>query len=190
MIKLAALTLVALLALPACDHTHADLPDAGPAQSGVDGLTLHTAPPWRPPVAQADGSAPGCDGGTASQPPGPARWTLTGEESQVTPCAGGALATEVHVAISSQCGDWSASALVQSQEVSLTPVKPRYVFSVPDGTYHLIAFADCSGGAAEGPKPGDVQYVTTSPTLKPCRTYKLAGQGYLDLPIKLDAPVK
>jgi hypothetical protein len=193
MIKLAALTFAALLTLAACDHTHGALPDAGPAEPGADGLTLHTAPPWKPPVEQADGSASECDGSTSSQPPGPARWTLTGEVSQVTPCAGGVLAAEVHVAISSQCGDWSANTLVQSQVVSLAAIKPRYVFQVPDGTHHLIAFADCSGGAnaaAPSPQLGDVQYVTTNPGVQLCRTYKIKGQGFLDLPIKLDALVK
>ena len=101
------------------------------------------------------------------------------------------MAAEVHVAISSQCGDWTQ--LRQSQVVSLAAVKPRYVFQVPDGTHHLIAFADCSGGtsaAAPAPRPGDVRYVTTNPGVKPCRTYTIKGQGYLDLPIKLDTLVQ
>lgn len=190
MIKLAApLVLAVLLVLPACDHTHGVLPDA--SRPGGDGLALHTAPPWRPPVIHADGSAgPGCDGGTVSPPPGPATWTLLGDVVQVTPCAGGGDAAQVHVALSAQCGDWSA--LLQTQTVSLAATRPRYVFSVPDGTYHLIAFADCGGGAGSSvaPKPGDVQLVTTSPALKPCRTYKLKGQGLLELPIKLGALVK
>jgi hypothetical protein len=189
MIKLAApLILATFLSLAACDHAYGVLPDAA---HGVDGLMLHTAPSWPRPAPDPDGGASGCDGSTVSQPPGPARWTLTGEVSQDKPCAGGAMAAEVHVAISSQCGDWTQ--LVQSQVVSLAAVKPRYVFQVPDGTHHLIAFADCSGAAnaaAPSPKPGDVRYVIMSPGMQPCRTYKIKGQGFLDLPIKLDSLVK
>jgi len=173
----------------ACDHTHAAQLDAGSSLS--DGMTpTHIAPPWAPPVAHADGGAVGRDGSTVTPPPGPARWTLTGDVVQITPCAGGGKASQVHVALSAGCGDWTK--VLYSQVVSLAGAKPRYAFQVPDGTYHLIAFADCGGGGAANvtPVPGDVQFVTMSAGVKPCRTYTLKGQGLLDVPLKLDAVVK
>ena len=144
------------------------------------------APDTTDPATRADGGLAGC---AADLSPGPPSWTLTGEVIQVTPCPDGGEADDVYVALSAACGDWTK--LLQKQQLSLSAGNPHYYFVVPDGTYHLVAFADCDGSAKTtlAPGPGDVQHVTANPgePEKPCRTYRLKGQGLIHLPLKLEA---
>ena len=118
-------------------------------------------------------------------------WTLTGPvrlaEGFVPPQD--AIGT-LHVALASACGDWAAT--LPEFHTVLTGVdlhadEPTYLFQVPVGTYHLIAFLDEEGGDADAtPGPGDLLFTTEG--TQECRTYELsAGSGLLELSVELGA---
>lgn len=118
-------------------------------------------------------------------------WTLTGPvrlaEGFVPPQD--AIGT-LHVALASTCGDWDTT--LPEFHTVLTGVdlhadEPTYLFQVPAGTYHLVAFLDEEGGDADAtPGPGDLLFTTEG--TQECRTYELgAGSGLLDLAVALSA---
>ncbi|MCA9667239.1 MAG: hypothetical protein KC503_16685 [Myxococcales bacterium] len=131
-------------------------------------------------------------------PSGTPTWLLTGRIEVELSCAAGALnSPPVYVALATRCGDWST--VYERQRVLLDVQKTqRYDFFVPDGTHHLVALLDCNGDADPldpRPGPGDVVFtagqkldglVVQAPQ-KPCRTYKLAGRGTIDVPVTLNA---
>jgi hypothetical protein len=86
---------------------------------------------------------------------------------------------------SAPAGEWTITGSIEtaadcpvfvSLSGSVQQAERIYYFEVPDGSYHLGAFADCNGNAIED--AGDLRYSG--------RSYTLKGRGTISLPIVID----
>ncbi len=122
---------------------------------------------------------------------GASTWTLTGPVRLAEGFAPpqDAVGT-LHVALASACGDWDTplpELHTVVTGVDLHTEEPTYLFQVPPGTYHLIAFLDEEGGDADAtPGSGDLLFLSDGD--KECRTYELGeGNGFIELSVELGA---
>lgn len=178
--------LASFLALPACDAAHVHdcvaLCDDGPCPAACEAL--------RPPADPSTSSPPA--GSSAAPEPAPAAapaevrptWLLFGDVALDVACGEPAGPVVAYVGLATACGDWEGASVLA---IPLDGEGATYVFEVPDGTWHLMAFADCDGSVAReriAPGAGDVAFTVGDPA-RQCRRYELAGRGVVELPVAL-----